>query len=101
MLKKDYAADGKTCLVTFVLGAEAARGASRIHLVGDFNDWNLKATPMTRSPDGSFQAAVKLEAGREYLFRYHLDDERWENDWNADKYVPSPFLDATNSVVIV
>ncbi|MCX7023849.1 MAG: isoamylase early set domain-containing protein [Spirochaetes bacterium] len=101
MLKKDYSRDGKYCVVTFVLASEAARNVGKVNLVGDFNDWNLNATTMSRNPDGSFEAAMRLEAGREYLFRYFLDGERWENDWNADKYFPSPYKDSQNSVVIV
>jgi hypothetical protein len=34
---------------------------------------------------------VVLGAGRTYRFRYLLDDERWENDWEADSYVPNEF----------
>ncbi|MEL6653060.1 MAG: helix-hairpin-helix domain-containing protein, partial [Bacteroidota bacterium] len=32
-------------------------------------------------------------------FRYLIDDSRWENDWTADAYVPSPFPGIFNSVV--
>ena len=28
-------------------------------------------------------------------------DARWENDWQADRYEPSPYLDSDNSVVTV
>ena len=40
--------------------------------------------------NGQFSAAVDLKAGREYQFRYCLD-ENWENDLSADKYIPTPF----------
>ncbi|MDX1655300.1 MAG: isoamylase early set domain-containing protein, partial [Candidatus Competibacteraceae bacterium] len=48
--------------------------------------------------DGSFTVTVNLESGKEYQFRYLLDGERWENDWEADKYVPAGGHD--NSVVV-
>lgn len=60
------------------------------HVVGDFNDWSETANPMVREEDG-FVAHVSLEPGRSYRFRYLLDGLRWENDWNADSYVPNPY----------
>ena len=56
---------------------------------------------MKKKKDGSFTAKVKLATGREYQYRYLLDGKRWENDWEADKYVPAPFSNTDNSVVIV
>jgi 1,4-alpha-glucan branching enzyme len=78
-----------TCKVTFELPKEV--GAEQASIVGDFNNWDGRATPMKRKRDGSFSAAVSLEAGKEYRFRYLLDDSRWENDWGADSYVRNPF----------
>ncbi len=101
MLKKDYAKNRKTCKVTFLFPLSAAEGARTIFLVGDFNNWSREATPLKRNEDGSWETVVSLEAGREYHFRYFLDGSRWENDWNADKYLPSPYGDSDNSVVIV
>lgn len=101
MLKKRYNKAKTSCTVTFVVDAEQARGATGVYVVGDFNNWSRSATPMKRTDDGGFEAGVKLDAGREFHFRYLFDDERWDNDWHADKYVQSPFRDAENSVVIV
>ena len=42
---------------------------------------------------------MDLEGGRGYQFRYLLDNQRWENEWNADRYVYSPFGDCDNSIV--
>ena len=101
MLSKTYSKNQKTCKVTFSLPPEACQGVSTVHLVGDFNNWDHGAMALKRKSDGSFEGAVSLEAGREYLFRYLMDGERWENDWHADKYQPSPYGDSDNSVVIV
>lgn len=88
--------------VTFRLPAEAAPGAERVHLVGDFNDWNESATPMQRLKSGEFKVTLDLEAGRDYSFRYLIEGREWENDWEADQYVPSGIaVDAENSVVSV
>ena len=55
---------------TFRLPAEAAPKAKKVHLVGDFNDWNEKATPMERLKDGTFKVVLDLDAGQAYSFRY-------------------------------
>lgn len=77
------------CMVTFELPAEVA--ATAVHLCGEFNDWSATATPLVRREDGSFTVTLPLDVGRTYRFRYLLDDERWENDWEADCYVPNEF----------
>lgn len=85
--------------VTFRLPAEAAGEAKAVFLVGDFNDWNTRATPMDRLKSGDFKVILDLESGRDYSFRYLIEGEQWENDWEADRYVPSGIEGAENSVV--
>ena len=99
-LKKSFSNDKKTCTVTFVVSKEAAQGAKTINLAGDFNSWSSTDTPLTLGNDGSFSVSLDLAADREYQFRYLLDGCRWENDWKADKYIPAPFSNADNSVVV-
>ena len=89
MLRKAYSKTGKSCRVTFDLPSEVE--ASQALLCGDFNNWDGKAHPMKRRKDGRFSATISLEAGRSYRFKYHLDNRRWENDWEADAYVPNAF----------
>ena len=46
-----------------------APGASYVCLVGDFNNWNMAATPMLRTPDGRWMASLELHHGHHrYLF---------------------------------
>ena len=46
-----------------------APGASHVCLVGDFNRWNMAATPMLRTPDGRWMASLELHHGHHrYLF---------------------------------
>jgi len=85
--------------VTFRLPAAAAPDAASAHLVGEFNDWSETATPMQRLKNGSFKAVVELECGRSFRFRYLIDGDRWENDWEAHAYRPHPFGDGDNSEV--
>lgn len=97
MLEVKYKKSGQVCTVTFVL-PEAIEAESAC-LVGEFNAWDPIGTPMTRGSDGVFRAALDLEAGREYQFRYLVNGEHWHNDWHADAYVPNG-LGEDNSVVV-
>jgi hypothetical protein len=56
---------------------------------------------MKKSRNGDYTIKLELEPGREYQFRYLIDNCVWENDWHADKYVKNPYGDSENSVVIV
>jgi len=100
-LEKKYLKTRPIGKVTFRLPSEAAPDAATVHLVGDFNDWRTDATPMARLKNGEFKVCLDLETGREYKFRYLIGDDRWENDWEADKYVPSGIDAVEDSVVIV
>jgi len=99
-IRKRYLKNKPFCTVTFSLCKAAAAFASDVHLVGDFNGWDKTANPMSRQKNGSFAASLSLERGKDYQFRYLLDQERWENDWQADKYLRNEF-GGDNSVVVV
>ena len=100
-IKKKYLKSKNACKVTFRMSREAASDAHHIYIAGDFNKWSVQANPMKRLKNGDFTTQVELQPGRDYQFRYHIDNNRWENDWQADKYVPNPFGDCDNSVVVV
>jgi 1,4-alpha-glucan branching enzyme len=97
---KKYLKSKPICKVTFKLAPDAADTSSSAYLVGDFNNWNTSSTPMKKLKNGAFTVTLDLEKDREYQYRYLLDRDRWENDWEADKYVPTPY-GADNSVVIL
>ena len=99
-LKKQYLKKTSVCKVTFALPKEAAGSATHVSLVGDFNNWNKDGTPMKRLKNGDFTATLTLEPNKEYHFRYFVDGQRWENDWNADKYVPNSH-GSDDSVVVI
>lgn len=98
MLLKNYSKTGRVCRVTFKL--PSAVQADEAFLVGEFNDWSRSAEPMRRLSDGGFSTTISLESGNSYRFRYLLDGERWENDWEADLYLPNEF-GTEDSVVTV
>ena len=100
-LKKQFLKSKPICKVTFRLPYEAAKDANTVHIVGDFNNWDIYATPLKKLKDGTFTITLDLEKDKEYQFRYLIDETTWENDWSADKYVPTPFGNAENSVVVV
>jgi 1,4-alpha-glucan branching enzyme len=89
------------CKVKFSLSGDQYKSASSILLVGDFNNWQLGETPMKLTKTtGVWSVSVDLETGKEYQFRYLIDGTNWENDPEADKFVPSG-LGSENSVVIL
>ncbi len=96
---KNYQSAKGTCKVTF--SYPLAEGVKVVKVMGDFNDWDSsKATAMKKSKT-DFNAVIELKAGAIYEFRYLLDDANWDNDHNADKYVPSPFTGVNNSVIVL
>lgn len=100
-IEKKYLNSKGICKATFRVSKSESGGAKSVFLVGDFNEWGTRSMPMKKQKDGSFKVVVDLPIGREYQFRYLLDDDRWENDWNADKYAYSAFGNCENSVVEV
>jgi 1,4-alpha-glucan branching enzyme len=100
-MKKQYLKSRNVCKVTFRLDRIAAPQADKVCIAGEFNNWNVHANPMKKLKGGGFSITLELEPGREYQFRYFIDDAKWENDWNADAYVASPYGHCDNSVVLV
>jgi len=103
MLKKRYIKSRGVSRVTFELSkAELPETikVESVHLVGEFNDWDTTATPMTRGQDDVFRATLELEPGREYQFRYLVNGQHWCNDRKADGYISTGFGES-NCVVIM
>jgi hypothetical protein len=100
-IKKEFLKTKNVCRVTFRLPKAAAPDAKSVYIVGDFNNWDIHANPMKKRKNEYYTISFDLESGREYQFRYLIDESKWENDWKADKYVKSPYGDSDNSVVTV
>ena len=81
--------------VELVLGMPQARQAS---VVGSFNNWDLKKTPMTKDLAAGWKATLALQPGR-YEYRFVVDGQ-WISDPNAKETVSNPF-GGTNSVLVV
>jgi len=98
-IKKQYLKTKPVCKVTFRISEEIGNSAGIAHVVGEFNNWDFYSTPMKKLKKGAFTATLNLEKGREYQFRYLLDNKIWENDASADGSKPTPFGDSENSVI--
>ena len=99
MIKKQFLKSKPVCKVTFSMPAEAAPEAKEVKLVGEFSEWTESPIEMKKLKDGSFKTVVSLETGKEYEFRYVIDGDRWENDWEADAYRSNAVTFEENSVV--
>lgn len=100
-LKKKYLKSKPVCKVTFKIPDKEANSARNAHVLGEFNDWSAATLPMKRHKKGGFSLTLDLEKGREYQFRYLLDDHQWQNEPEADAFVPTHFGDSFNSVIIL
>jgi 1,4-alpha-glucan branching enzyme len=98
-IRKQFLKGKPVCKVTFKIPEKVGDGKTQAHVVGEFNDWSTSATPMKRLKNGAFSATLELEKGRSYQFRYLLGQSHWENDPDADDYLPTPFEDSHNSVI--
>ena len=73
MIKKQFM---KTkCKVTFRLTKKDVQ-AENVSLLGDFNNWDTKATPLEKLKTGEFKIVIDLDKNRSYQFRYLLENSR-------------------------
>ena len=87
-------------VMTFVF---VTPNATRVSVVGDFNQWNADATPMRRIENSNaWTVTVPLSAGR-HLYSFlavGADGEKWLADPNAPA-APDDGFGQRNSVIIV
>lgn len=100
-VSKKFMKSKPACKVTFKMSKSGAKGAKKLWVAGEFNEWNTKVSPMKPLKDGSFSLGLELECGREYQYRYLTDKGEWLNDTKADRYEYSAFAGGDNSVVSV
>jgi len=89
--------DASSAPVTFVLRAP---GATRVSVVGDFNNWDANATPMAHGGSGDLWVlSVRLPPGV-HLYSFVLDGSEWRPDPSAPLAADGSF-GGHNSVVVV
>lgn len=94
MVKTQPAGKKGLVKVTFTLPLAEA---GTVHVMGDFNDWR-PVHSMRRTVEGRWQLTLELERGREYAFKYLLDDTVWINDPDLGKVAANPY-GGENSVI--
>jgi 1,4-alpha-glucan branching enzyme len=100
-IKRTFQANKRNYKLTFSLPVSAATNASEVQLLGDFNNWDPTSAPIMKKGKEEYSIQIELASPNTYQFRYLIDGNRWQNDFSADSYVPSPFGGADNSVIIL
>ena len=94
-IKKQFLKSKPVCKVTFTVPSEDAK---KVAVVGSFNEWNEKTTPLKKLKNGSFKGTVDLESGVSHEFRY-LVDGTFKNEVEADAFAWNDYAGAENSVL--
>jgi 1,4-alpha-glucan branching enzyme len=72
--------------------------AKQVSIVGDLNNWNPNANPLTRQPDGRWMASLELSHGyHQYAF---LVDGKRALDPNAAGRTRDPHNDPVSLVAV-
>ncbi len=90
-IKKQFLKSKPVCKVAFRLDAAEVNGAQKVQVLGDFNNWDQNAEPMTMLKSNDFTASLELESGKEYQFRYLIDGYNWKTDSASDNFVANQF----------
>lgn len=103
-LKKQYLKKDGGCKITFSLEEkiETVEKIENVRITGDFNNWDINCEPMKKLKNGGFSQTINLEAGKTYQFRYLINDLVWENEPEADSFVPNGLGTGDfNSLIVV
>ena len=96
-ITKQYLKSKPVCKVTFTVLAEEAK---EVKVVGSFNGWSAKKTPLKKLKNGTFKGTLDLDKDQSYEFRYIVDGT-YTNDEQADAYAWNDYAGAENSVLHV
>jgi 1,4-alpha-glucan branching enzyme len=86
--KKEVKGTDEIMSVTFE--TKAPPKAKSVTLVGDFNEWDAKSTPMKKRKDGIWAVTLRLPKQKRYQYRFVIDGE-WITDPDAEMVVANPF----------
>ncbi len=96
-IQKTFLKSKPVCKVTFSVKPEKGNEA---FLIGDFNGWNPKESPLKVLKNGTFKGTLELETGKEYEFKYLVGSE-FINETEADTYKFNEFAGSENSVLVL
>lgn len=94
-ISKQYLKTKPVCKVTFSL---PAKDASKVAVVGDFNNWDPKGSALKKLKNGTFKGTFNLPKDATYEFKY-LVDGNFVNDESADRYQWNDYAGAENGVL--
>ncbi|MGR5133691.1 isoamylase early set domain-containing protein [Vibrio alfacsensis] len=94
MLKKRFFKTKDEVEVTFELDKNQWQS---IQIAGDFNNWQPEPMKLVKKSK-LFKFKIRLPKEQNIEFRYLFNEAEWENDPQADAYVPNRF-GSDNSVV--
>jgi len=82
--------------VEFVLRTAAD---SAVAVVGDFNDWDPRATPLRPQSDSLWSVVVPLRPGR-YRYTFIVDGTSWRRDPSAPRALEDDFGTPTSVITV-
>jgi hypothetical protein len=82
--------------VEFVLRTAAD---SAVAVVGDFNDWDPRATPLRPASDSLWSVVVPLRPGR-YRYTFVVDGTQWRRDPSAPRALEDDFGTPTSVITV-
>jgi len=98
-ISKKFLPKKNICRVKFTLHNSVVGDAEQIAIVGVFNFWQSDKNLMKRDTKGNFTAQIDLPMNKIYQFRYLIDKYFWDNEWEADGLVSTPFEETYNSLI--
>ena len=69
-----------------------APNAKQVYVIGEFNDWNESATPMTKLGPGGIHSVFVKGVGTGVLYKYLIITQEWEKLYKADPFANSAEL---------
>jgi hypothetical protein len=84
--------------VQFMLDAREVAGGTTVSLVGDFNDWDVSALPLTLD-NGVWSTTLPLPPGR-HVYAFVINGKRWIADPRAPQ-APDADFGRPGSVILV
>lgn len=94
-IKKQFVKTKPVCKVTFSVAAKEASAAA---VVGDFNNWDIKAGELEKLKNGTFKGTFDINKDASYEFKYVIDGA-FVNEPEADSFLWNDFAGAENSVL--
>lgn len=95
MLTKKFFKTNDEAEVTFDFSRE---DVNSVVLVADFNNWQPIEMKFNKK-DKIFRTKVRLPKNGLFHFRYLINESEWENDYQADQYLPNVY-GTENSIVV-